>query len=94
MYMVRKKKPKTAHIWTGFDTVCRMYSTGGLVKKSYQALMTTDLPICAMCNVNSKKEIRPEAIASKKPFHKVARFSETAVNTAVNDVLTQNQTRG
>jgi len=62
MYLVRKKNAKTAHLWTGFDTVCRMYSTGGLRKKAYQAVHKSDLPICAMCQNNSKKEILPSEV--------------------------------
>lgn len=57
MYLVRKKNAKTAHIWTGYDTACRMYSTGGLRKKAYIAVATTDLPICTMCE--NKKVVTP-----------------------------------
>lgn len=89
MYLVRKKKAKTAHLWTGFDTVCRMYSTGGLRKKSYQAVAQSDLPLCAMCamcDTNSKKEIRPVITptpTSYRPRGPVARFSDEAVQAAV-----------
>lgn len=57
MYLVRKKNAKTAHIWTGYDTACRMYSTGGLRKKAYKAVAATDLPICTMCS--EKKVVTP-----------------------------------
>lgn len=57
MYLVRKNKPRTAHIWTGFDTVCRMYSTGGMNKKKYHVVEKNDLPICTMCG--NKKPIGP-----------------------------------
>lgn len=50
MYLVRKRKAKTAHIWTGYDTVCRMYSTNGLRKIAYMVVATSDLPTCSMCN--------------------------------------------
>lgn len=86
MYLVRKKKAKTAHLWTGFDTVCRMYSTGGLRKKSYQAVAQTDLPICTMCGTNSKKEMLPTdapAPTTYRPRGPVARFSDAAVQAAV-----------
>lgn len=49
MYLVRKKNAITGHIWTGYDTVCRMYSTGGLRKKAYLVVERCDLPICTMC---------------------------------------------
>lgn len=61
MYLVRKKKAKTAHLWTGFDTVCRMYSTGGLRKKAYQAVHDSALPICTMCQSNNAKKMVPES---------------------------------
>lgn len=86
MYLVRKKNAKTAHLWTGFDTVCRMYSTGGLRKKSYQAVSKTALPICAMCGTNSKKEMLPTdtpAAIAYLPRGPVARFSDDAVQAAV-----------
>lgn len=50
MYLVRKKNAKTAHIWTGYDTACRMYSTGGLRKKAYEVVSKCDLPTCSMCS--------------------------------------------
>lgn len=49
-YLVRKRKPRVAHIWIDTDTACRMYSTGGLMKKKYiVAYGATSLPICTMC---------------------------------------------
>jgi len=57
MYLVRKKNAKTAHIWTGYDTACRMYSTGGLRKKAYQVVSASDLQICTMCA--DKKMVTP-----------------------------------
>ena len=35
LFLVRRNKPRVAHIWTGDDTACRMYSTGGLEKLKY-----------------------------------------------------------
>ena len=50
-YLVRKRKPRVAHIWIGTDTACRMYSTGGLAKKKYMvAYGPTSLAICTMCD--------------------------------------------
>ena len=35
-YLIPKRQTKKrAHLWTGTDTVCRMYSTGGLGKRHY-----------------------------------------------------------
>ena len=59
MYLVRKKNAKTAHIWTGYDTACRMYSTGGLRKKAYKVASTSDLPVCTMCS--NKPVIGPKS---------------------------------
>lgn len=50
-YLVRKSKPRVAHIWKGADTACRLYSTGGMRKKKYTvAYSATTLPICTMCD--------------------------------------------
>jgi len=48
-YLIRKLKSKTKHIWTGYDIACRMYSTGGLKKKKYEVVDSSDLPVCTMC---------------------------------------------
>lgn len=61
-YLVRKKKSTVAHIWTGRDTACRMYSTGGLVKRKYElSASSRNLPTCAMCAavLNRKQEMQP-----------------------------------
>lgn len=48
-YIVRRRKPKVAHIWTGEDTRCRMASTGGLDPANYSVVSDPGLPVCAMC---------------------------------------------
>ena len=49
-YLIRKSKPRVAHIWHETDTACRMYSTGGLKKKKYAVSYgPTNLPLCNMC---------------------------------------------
>jgi hypothetical protein len=49
-YLVSKKKKSVAHIWTGNDTACRMYSTGGMSKfKKSVSDNTHGKPICTMC---------------------------------------------
>ena len=67
-YLIRNKgKVKTAHIWTGRDTACRMWSTGGLSHKKSYAVHgdTCGLNVCTMCeNVHNKmtQEDPPELI--------------------------------
>jgi hypothetical protein len=56
-YFYNEKRKKTAaHIWTGEDTACRMFSTGGLSlgkKKVYKEL--DDRRVCLMCQTNFNK---------------------------------------
>lgn len=53
-YLIRvhglgSKSPR-AHLWTGTDTVCRMWSTGGLAKSKYSVQADSrGLEICTMC---------------------------------------------
>jgi hypothetical protein len=58
-YLIRKKGgKKAAHIWTGVDTACRMWSTGGLnrtPKKWIVAEDTQGLMVCVMCGNNRRK---------------------------------------
>lgn len=55
MYLLRKNGG-VAHYWNGVDTVCKMYSTGGLRKKKYTVCESTlGRKICTMCQVNNKK---------------------------------------
>lgn len=37
------------HIWDGSDTVCRMWSTGGLKQVKYEFLVSAPTPICKNC---------------------------------------------
>jgi hypothetical protein len=51
-----KKKNTAAHIWTGTDTYCRMFSTGGLnpgIKKVFDTTMGKR--VCQMCQTNYDK---------------------------------------
>lgn len=52
------KKKSSAHLWNGVDTVCRLYSTGGMSKKKKQVTTTAHgRPICSLClSVNSKRK--------------------------------------
>jgi hypothetical protein len=47
----RKGWKTCAHLWDGADTVCRMWSTGG-VSKHKSSVQDSDmgLPICSMCS--------------------------------------------
>ena len=51
MYLLNPLKNKSvAHIWTGYDSACRMYSTGGLTKKKQIICSDTKgKPVCQMC---------------------------------------------
>lgn len=50
-YLIRKRgKSRTAHIWTGTDTVCRMASTGGLKMENYEVSVGIgNRAVCPMC---------------------------------------------
>ncbi len=55
-YLIRDKgKNKAYHIWTGDDTACRMWSTGGMQKKKGYTLHdeTMGLRLCCMCENNA-----------------------------------------
>lgn len=64
IFLVRKpckKKRLVAHIWTGEDTACRMWSTGGIPhKERYEtSIDQRGAPICTMCRANAARS--PEA---------------------------------
>ena len=49
------KKPR-AHIWINGDTLCRMFSTGGMRPDKYRLVdRTDDMVICSMCAVKEDK---------------------------------------
>jgi len=50
MYLVRKDKMKTKHLWRDTDTVCRLFSTGGLNQANYEVVKESTLPTCVMCD--------------------------------------------
>lgn len=60
-YLYNSKRPKTAaHIWTGEDTACRMFSTGGLKLGKKEIHQTFgDRRVCLMCQNNHKKHNPP-----------------------------------
>ena len=56
-YLIHPRKPsKKAHIWTGSDTYCRMYSTGGISKNSKFEVYDTAMgrPVCALCDAKRR----------------------------------------
>jgi hypothetical protein len=51
-----KRKKTAAHIWTGEDTACRMFSTGGLrLGKKTVFNELDDRRVCLMCQNNFNK---------------------------------------
>lgn len=47
------RKKTVAHIWTGNDTACTMFSTGGLRDKKRQVFPDAgNKPVCLMCQNN------------------------------------------
>jgi hypothetical protein len=55
MYLIANKKARVSHLWNGTDTVCRLFSTGGMKKKGYEVFPETGgLPICSLCENHGK----------------------------------------
>ena len=54
MYLIKKIRAKTKHLWNGLDTFCRLYSTGGMYPEKYGQVPESDLPICTMCDRKDK----------------------------------------
>lgn len=52
---------KKAHLWDDGDTYCRMYSTGGMGKKKYHVVDSTERDVCQMCQ-NVFKVYAPSAV--------------------------------
>ena len=58
-YLVRKNPNhrQVAHYWNGSDTLCRLYSTGGMAKGKYEVVdKIGDLPICTMCKTRNTNQ--------------------------------------
>lgn len=55
-FLIRKTGLKArAHLWTGEDTACRMWSTGGLKRSRFDVKSERgEHEICVMCINNSK----------------------------------------
>lgn len=44
------KKRRVVHVWTGSDTVCRMWSTGGMVHSKFDYVESPEgFTLCANC---------------------------------------------
>ena len=79
MYLLNPLKNKSAaHHWDGHDTLCRLFSTGGMTKRKQEIFSDTmGKPICLMCsNVfrRSKMDVPmprdyDHAIPAKGPEH-------------------------
>ena len=79
MYLLNPKKNKSAaHHWDGHDTLCRLFSTGGMTKRKQEVFdEPMGKPICLMCsNVfrRSKMDVPmlrdyDRAIPAKGPEH-------------------------
>lgn len=61
IYLFNEKKAKGKyHIWTGVDTKCRMWSTGGIKKTRPGWQWVGEIPardFCQMCIVNEDKRV-------------------------------------
>ncbi len=55
-----KDRAQVAHYWTGSDTLCRLWSTGGIVEKSAFSVSGDDKGrrICLMCGTCWRKRLR------------------------------------
>ena len=54
----RRIKKSVVHLWTGEDTICKMYSTGGLKVEDYKVSETPEnRNICQNClNVQAQNQ--------------------------------------
>jgi len=58
MWLIRigAKGKHRAHIWLGYDTACRMWSTGGLNKRWFAVKAERNgRKVCTMCQHNEAK---------------------------------------
>ena len=71
-YLVNRKKgrkKKRAHRWTGADTACRMWSTGGITQKKKWVVENTTcgLEVCLLCIKKAKEEdIKTDKVSKKR----------------------------
>ena len=79
-YLGRKTGSGRMHLWTGLDTVCKMYSTGGLRASKYKPFLQKDhRPICQNCVRESmkivKKNDNPTTFDERKA-HALSKYHE------------------
>lgn len=66
-YLIRKSGAKVVHIWTGMDTACHMYVTGGLRKNHYEVSNNSHgKRICHMCMMNYRKFLDQQELQKEK----------------------------
>lgn len=55
-----------SHIWTGVDTACRMWSTGGLLQhKRWDYYIAPPTQICTLCHPERHGIEQPEIVDSQ-----------------------------
>lgn len=55
-YLIRTKKPCVYHLFDKDDTLCKQWSTNGLLKKNYHLTdEINNLRLCNQCANNKKK---------------------------------------
>jgi hypothetical protein len=70
-YLTRatRGKRKVAHLWNGDDTVCRMWSTGGMLGKNIKRFTLSDklgvYSVCFMCQQNLGPKPKVETINTR-----------------------------
>lgn len=73
-YLFRPRSEKgAAHIWTGNDTACRMWSTGGIKNKNDRRWARVELALvpptlCTMCRAVSEREPSLKMLAPLTEF--------------------------
>jgi hypothetical protein len=66
MYLLKKVKPKVYHLFADGDTVCNLYSSGGL-SNAHIVTEKPGVPLCRMCK--NKTSVR-DVTFKKKPRKK------------------------
>ena len=59
-YLIKdRKKSRRAHLWTGNDTICRMWSTGGMgQRRGYSVHVEVgEREICELCNELNRRNL-------------------------------------
>jgi hypothetical protein len=89
-YLIRVNRGERAHIWTGGDTACRMWSTGGLGTRGYEV---HDDPggrkICQMCARLAPRPAPVELVhmTAKTLMEQLAKSLHNGRNTALEAAI-------